>query len=719
MKKILLLLVLFPSVLLSQAPEISQKSLQDINAINRSKAFIPKDEILLRELPIMLIDNAYYVSFVGKLRSLNDAISPKEGVIIGQGKGLIRSVRIRLDKLDVISSLSMLSHLELAGKIKPYLNKALFDTRVDSVHTGLGLDRAYTGKNVLIGINDWGFDYTHPMLYDTLLQQTRIFAAWDQFKRSGPHPQGYAYGTEYATAAALLAAQTDTTNQLNHSTHGTHVAGIAGGSGAGVMSKGMAFEAQFLLTTILVDEAAVLDSWNWLYDKAHEAQKNLVVNMSWGLYHFGTSDGSSLLSQAITEYTDLGVLFVSSAGNNGGVKFHFNRTFNNDSIKSRITFYDYALHDSLWGQSIHGWGEVGKNFEVKIQVKQGITNIAETPYFSTLMNGYDEGFIVVNINDTIWYNIAGQSSHPQNGRPTVRFRIKNKHTNYLIDLVVRAQSGEVHFWNLVELTTNGGNWGQSFNSGGAGYIAGDAKYGIGEPSCAEDCLTVAAHISEYLHSNGTTLLGGARETFSSIGPLYSGIHKPDISGPGSQVISSISSFTTDTYTPMYSTTFNGRTYDFAKLSGTSMSSPAVAGICALIWEANPYLSPRQVKQIIMETARQDNKTGVISAPGSVEWGMGKVNARLAVKLALESLGLENMDVQTNDNWQVFPNPSSDVISINGLENSTSVHLVDASGKMISLDAKQTSWSVKNLTPGMYVIRVVSNNSVYQKKLTIF
>lgn len=55
MKKILLLLVLFPSVLLSQAPEISQKSLQDINAINRSKAFIPKDEILLRELPIMLM----------------------------------------------------------------------------------------------------------------------------------------------------------------------------------------------------------------------------------------------------------------------------------------------------------------------------------------------------------------------------------------------------------------------------------------------------------------------------------------------------------------------------------------------------------------------------------------------------------------------------------------------------------------------------------------
>ncbi len=716
MKTFLLAILLLPFTLVAQQPIMSLKSQVDLMFIKKNAALIQKkDKNMWQELPLIEINKEIYVSFVGKLKN-NQVVSNSNDVIIGKGVGTIRSIRIRIDKLDKIANLPQISHLELAGKIKPDLYKVTYDTRVDSVHNGWGLAQGYSGKNVIIGVQDWGFDYTHPMFYDTLLQNNRILAAWDQFKHAGPTPTGYNYGTEYATVNDLLTAECDTSNQYNHSTHGTHVSGIAGGSGAGVYSKGMAFENQFLFNTLIIDEAAAVDGWNWMYSKAQAAGKRLVVNMSWGLYHFSGNDGTSLLSQAIEELTDLGVLFVSSAGNNGSVNFHFQKEFNNDSIRSKVQFYDYALHDSMWGQSLHGWGTPGFDFDVKIQVYSTATNlVAETPYYSTSMNGYDEGYLLISPTDTVWYNIVAQSAFPSNGKPMVRFRVKNKHAVNIV-LVARANQGTVHFWNLVELTTNGGNWGQAFFTFGAWSIGGDAQYGIGEPTCATDCISVASHAAEFLHSSGN-VFGGSRSGFSSIGPRNDGAMKPDISAPGSSVVSSVNSYTTDSYSSLASTNFNSKTYHFTSLSGTSMSSPAVAGICALIWDANPYLSPRQVKQIIIETARLDQYTGQIPAIGDVKWGHGKINALAAVKKALTIVGLED-NVATIAKWTVYPNPSSATIHLQGLSNITSVELIDLSGKQHALNVQQQSWVVSKFTPGVYIFRTVANEKVYQQKIII-
>ena len=109
---------------------------------------------------------------------------------------------------------------------------------------------------------------------------------------------------------------------------------------------------QFLFVTFLVDEGAVLDAWEWMYQKSVEEGKRLVVNMSWGLYHLGSLDGNSILSSAISAYTDLGVVFVNSGGNNGNVNFHLKHSFNQDTIASRIEFYSYSANPNMWGQSI-------------------------------------------------------------------------------------------------------------------------------------------------------------------------------------------------------------------------------------------------------------------------------------------------------------------------------------------------------------------------------
>ena len=115
---------------------------------------------------------------------------------------------------------------------------------------------------------------------------------------------------------------------------------------------------------------------------------------------------------------------------------------------------------------------------------------------------------------------------------------------------------------------------------------------------------------------GSTTSTDARSSFSNYGTLV------DIFAPGSLITSAW-------YTS--STVLN-------TISGTSMASPMVAGVVALILDANPYLMPQQVKDIIMQTAREDNYTQVIPTEGSPKWGAGKINAYAAVQLALLTVG---------------------------------------------------------------------------------
>lgn len=271
------------------------------------------NEAQLERYPITKIKQKFYFSFLGKI---NQQFNPQNlselGVIVGKPIGSVVSLKVPLNQLATITSLPGLESMQIAAKIENLLDKAVKDIRADSVHAGIGLPQGYTGKDVYIGITDWGFDYTSPMFYDTTLSESRIIAAWDQFKTSGPSPIGFNYGTEYASPQSILAAESDTSNIYNYGTHGTHVAGIAAGSGAGLAYRGVAFESKLLFVTFTFNVASVLDAWEWMYQKALADGKRLVINMSWGIYHFGTLDGTSLLSQAITAYTDLGVIFVNS-----------------------------------------------------------------------------------------------------------------------------------------------------------------------------------------------------------------------------------------------------------------------------------------------------------------------------------------------------------------------------------------------------------------------
>jgi minor extracellular serine protease Vpr len=670
---------------------------------------------LQQKFPLIKIHNEYKLSCVAKINHLYDAEALKiQGISTGSRIDKIVTVRVPLNKLDIIKNYPGIDYLEIAARVSPELERAVKDIRVDSVHNGFNLPQAFTGKNVIIGITDWGFDYTHPMFYDTAMNETRILAAWDHYKTSGPAPEGFDYGTEYTTKASLLEAKSDTFNIYEYSTHGTHVAGIAGGAGAGTPLRGIAYEAEFLFNTFLVDLAAVLDAFNWMKQKADNAGKRLVINMSWGLYHFGTLDGTSLLSQAMAELAQQGVVFVTSGGNNGNVNLHIKKDFNNDTLKTRIAFYSYSAHAKMWGQSISMWGQPGNSFSAGLVILNSQNQvIAETPFYNTTSLNYYLDTILTIGTDTIIYNLTADEAHPLNQSPHMRLRVHNKKTSYKVCLKSFATSGTVHYWNITELTNDVGNWGMPFEAITSGWTAGDNKYGIGEPACSESAISVAAHESEYLTTSGA-LMGGSIAGFSSFGPTYDERIKPDISAPGVSVASSISSFTNSNVNATLSVNFNGRTYPFARFSGTSMSSPAVAGVVALLLEAKPDITPEEVKNILKETARSDSKTGALPPTGDTRWGWGKTDAYQAI---IKVLGVSSVATISKNQLTIFPNPASESIYFQGLENTVKISIYSADGKLVRNEIiHDNKIDISSLPQGLYILEASSKNQTYRTKL---
>ncbi len=74
--------------------------------------------------------------------------------------------------------------------------------------------------------------------------------------------------------------------------------------------------------------------------------------------------------------------------------------------------------------------------------------------------------------------------------------------------------------------------------------------------------------------------------------------------------------------------------DYKHFGGTSSATPLVAGICALILSANPDLTAKQVKEILMRTSDKIGAPSEYVNGHSRSYGYGRVNADKAVAEAL-------------------------------------------------------------------------------------
>jgi subtilisin family serine protease len=110
--------------------------------------------------------------------------------------------------------------------------------------------------------------------------------------------------------------------------------------------------------------------------------------------------------------------------------------------------------------------------------------------------------------------------------------------------------------------------------------------------------------------------GNQMARFSARGPApIPDVLKPDVTAPGVNILAG---FSPDS---AYSTPGE----NFAYLSGTSMATPHVAGLAALLRQAHPEWTPAAIKSAIMTTARQNvsNSPGLTSA-GAFDFGAGHI-----------------------------------------------------------------------------------------------
>lgn len=599
-----------------------------------------------------------------------------------------------------------------------WLNKAVIDGRVDSVWQAINLDQPYHGEGVIIGVTDWGFDYTHPVFYDTNMVNYRVLRAWDQFKQSGPAPAGFNYGTEYVGREQLLAAQTDTANCYSHNYHGTHCASIAAGGGAGTAFRGVACGADLLFASLYLDSIQrVMDTWKWMYNVAQEEGKRLIISGSWGLYYMDNMDGTGLLAQEMQRLSDLGVVFVVSAGNNGDENFHLEYEFDNDTVSSLMG--SPANNGHLWGSAITLMGTPNQQLSFGFDIlDNNMQMLATLPLVSTTTNGTLDSFIVVN-NDTIAFSYTAESFNPYNQRPQAILRLQRLGSyKYLLNLA--AESGKVHAWNVAETNWAYGNWGGDFlsHTSHPEWLAGDKRYGISTPANIDCAITVAAHCKRYAAPSGAMTQGNIA-FFSSSGPGFHNVTKPEISAPGMNIVAAINSFTDMndvTYTKKI--TFNDRQYGFAALSGTSMACPFVAGVAAMVLQANPYLSADQVKQLLTSTAYNDEFT---AADGVERFGYGKVDAYAAVNEALRTLGVEDDYTASFTQYTIYPNPAENTCYVTAqLKGDNALcQIFDLSGRLVLTETLRPGvnvFSVNTLSKGCYLLRIMDGDHVETTKL---
>ena len=574
--------------------------------------------------------------------------------------GDISIAAIPLSKLGTLSCGRQVKRIETGRRCSIQMDTTRLVVNAEKVYTGEGLSQSYTGRGVVVGVQDIGFDLTHPNFYSADMSQYRIKALWDQLSRDTIGSTLYV-GRDYVGREALLKLRHPIDGETQ--THGTHTAGIAAGSGAegnGAISpyRGMACDADLVLVDNAADNASLIDprdyykftyatdalGFKYIFDYAERMHQPCVINFSEGSSQdFHGYD--QLYYELLAKLIGPGRIIVSSAGNDGARNSYIHKNIGKEragafimgnekrfscTAKSKQTFtFRVSVYDNVASPQIVDISTVN------------ICNAQDSLLTDSLLVGGKK---------YIWRVLAYPNSY--DARETAYdFQISSPSKlgdSPQVSLQVMGRDADIELYRM------------------SGYMfphsldpvldAGDCRYTIFSPSSSPDviCVGSTSYRTQFVNYLGEKKVydsgqKGIRSSFSAMGPTLDGRIKPDVMAPGQNIISSYSTFFINNPKNVNASVksdvrhfeYNGRTYAWNANAGTSMSAPVVTGAIALWLQADPTLTPADCLEIFAKTCSHYDTS--LSYPNNL-YGYGQIDVAAGLREVLrrKALGINTI-----------------------------------------------------------------------------
>lgn len=574
--------------------------------------------------------------------------------------GDISIAAIPLSKLGALSCGKQVKRIETGRRCSIQMDTTRLVVNAEKVYTGEGLSQSYTGHGVVVGVQDIGFDLTHPNFYSADMSRYRIKALWDQLSRDTIGSTLYV-GRDYVGRDALLKLRHPIDGETQ--THGTHTAGIAAGSGAekkGVVSpyRGMACDADLVLVDNAADNASLIDpkdyykftyatdalGFKYIFDYAERMHQPCVINFSEGSSQdFHGYD--QLYYELLAKLIGPGRIIVSSAGNDGARNSYIHKNIGKEragafimgnekrfscTAKSKQTFtFRVSVYDNVASPQILDISTVN------------VCNAQDSLLTDSLLVGGKK---------YIWRVLAYPNSYDKS-ETAYDFQISSPSKlgdSPQVSLQVMGRDADIELYRM------------------SGYMfphsldpmldAGDCRYTIFSPSSSPDviCVGSTSYRTQFVNYLGEKKVydsgqKGIRSPFSAMGPTLDGRIKPDVMAPGQNIISSYSTFFINNPKNVNASVksdvrhfkYNGRTYAWNANAGTSMSAPVVTGAIALWLQADPTLTPADCLEIFAKTCSHYDTS--LSYPNNL-YGYGQIDVAAGLREVLrrKALGINTI-----------------------------------------------------------------------------